>query len=124
VLYYNEVIRQQPGSAESQIAQKRIDQLRAKVGDAALQSAATIAEQNAKKNPKKTAAKSPGSGGPAHDERAPAPPEMRGNPNDVAPLPPSADSDSLPPPALNDGSAPPETTATPEPSATPEATPP
>src|SRR2546430_16269792 len=37
VIYYNEVIRQQPGSAESEQAKKRIDQLRAKGGDAALQ---------------------------------------------------------------------------------------
>ena len=122
VLYYNEVIRQQPGSSESQIAQKRIDQLRAKVGEAALQSAAAIAERNAKNNPKKTAAKGPASAPPGHEERPPAPPEMRGNPNDIAPLPPPADSDSLPPPAATDGSAPPDAAATPEPSATPEAT--
>src|SRR6266581_847244 len=37
VIYYNEVISQQPGSKESDHAKKRIDQLRAKVGDAALQ---------------------------------------------------------------------------------------
>ena len=48
VLYYNEVIRQQPGSPESAIAKKRIEQLRSKVGDAALQSAADIAERRAK----------------------------------------------------------------------------
>ena len=69
VLYYNEVIRQQPGSSESQIAQKRIDQLRAKVGEAALQSAATIAERNAKNNPKKTAAKAPASAPPTPNAR-------------------------------------------------------
>src|SRR5207237_1614716 len=33
VIYYNEVIRQQPGSAESEKAKKRIDQLRSKVGE-------------------------------------------------------------------------------------------
>src|SRR5213082_965051 len=38
VIYYNEVIREQPGSAESEKAKKRIDQLRAKVGDKVLQS--------------------------------------------------------------------------------------
>src|SRR5207302_5418281 len=37
VIYYNEVIRQQPGSAESEKAKKRIDQLRAKFGEKALQ---------------------------------------------------------------------------------------
>src|SRR6266850_6245341 len=39
VIYYNEVIRQQPGSAESEKAKKRIEELRTKVGDKALQSA-------------------------------------------------------------------------------------
>src|SRR2546430_11445605 len=37
VIYYNEVIRQQPGSAESEKAKKRIDQLRAKVGEKMLE---------------------------------------------------------------------------------------
>jgi outer membrane protein assembly factor BamD len=37
VIYYNEVIRQQPGSAESEKAKQRIDQLRAKLGDKVLQ---------------------------------------------------------------------------------------
>src|SRR3989440_8635260 len=37
VIYYNEVILQQPGSAESEKAKKRIDQLRAKLGDKVLQ---------------------------------------------------------------------------------------
>src|SRR5207237_1178220 len=37
VIYYNEVIRQQPGSPESEKAKKRIDQLRAKLGDKVLQ---------------------------------------------------------------------------------------
>ncbi len=48
-IYYNEVIRQQPGSAESEQAQKRIDQLRKKFGDAALQPlVATSAEEKKK----------------------------------------------------------------------------
>src|SRR5438477_13094880 len=37
VIYYNEVIRQQPGSTESEKAKKRIDHLRAKLGDKVLQ---------------------------------------------------------------------------------------
>src|SRR3989454_9970601 len=49
VIYYNEVIRQQPGSAESEQAKKRIDQLRAKVGDAALQPAFSAADAGKKK---------------------------------------------------------------------------
>ncbi|MGI8889909.1 MAG: outer membrane protein assembly factor BamD [Chthoniobacterales bacterium] len=137
VLYYNDVIRQQPDSAESAAAKTRIEQLRSKVGDAALQSAAEIAERRAKANPKKTVAQSSDGTPAAREERPPTPPEMRGNPNDIAPLPPPADADSLPPPAAPDGSAaapggafdpnislsgPPaasEPSPTPEPSATP-----
>ena len=121
VLYYNEVIRQQPGSSESQIAKKRIDQLRAQVGDTALQPAAAFMERNAKNKPKKTVAKASDGAAPATEQRAPVPPELRGSAGDLAPLP--VDSDSLPPPAAVDGSAPPDTSvAPPEPSATPDAT--
>lgn len=121
VLYYNEVIRQQPGSPESAIAKTRIEQLRSKVGDAALQSAAEIAERRAKTNPKNTVAKSP-SEAPSNQERAPVPPQMRANPDEIAPLPPPTDPDSLPPPATTDTSPAPETSVSPEPSSTPEAT--
>jgi len=121
VLYYNEVIRQQPGSPESAIAKTRIEQLRSKVGDAALQSAAEIAERRAKNNPKKTVAKS-STVAPSNVERAPIPPQMRGSPDEIAPLPPPTDADSLPPPATTDGSPAPDTSISPEPSPTPEAT--
>src|SRR6058998_2240266 len=47
VIYYNEVIRQQPGSPESEKAKKRIGQLRAKVGEKALEPA--FAAEEAKK---------------------------------------------------------------------------
>src|SRR5206468_5426062 len=49
VIYYNEVIRQQPGSTESNLAKKRIDQLRAKVGDAVLQPAFSAGDAGKKK---------------------------------------------------------------------------
>src|SRR6266700_593931 len=49
VIYYNEVIRQQPGSSESDRAKKRIDELRAKVGEAALQPAIPAAQAGKKK---------------------------------------------------------------------------
>ena len=120
VLYYNEVIRQQPGSPESQIAKTRIEQLRSKVGDAALKSAAEIAERRARGVPKKTVATS-SAGPPMHEERPPTPPEMRGNPDEIAPLPPT-DPDSLPPPAATDSSPGPDISISPEPSPTPEAT--
>src|SRR5260370_41679013 len=50
VIYYNEVIRQQPGSKESSEAKKRIDQLRAKFGDARLQPAIPVSQNITKKS--------------------------------------------------------------------------
>ena len=50
VIYYNEVIRQQPGSEESNKAKKRIDQLRAKYGDAALQPAIPVSRDRKEKS--------------------------------------------------------------------------
>ncbi len=118
VIYYNEVIRQQPGSPESNEAKQRIDQLRAKFGEAALESGATFAEREAKKHPKKPIAQvAPQPPPPPTEEREPDRPEMRGNPDELAPLPPSAD--SLPPPAGTDPAGNPA--AAPEPSPTPEA---
>ncbi|PYK30510.1 MAG: hypothetical protein DME58_09360 [Verrucomicrobia bacterium] len=99
VIYYNEVIRQQPGSEESNEAKKRIDQLRAKLGDAALQPAIPVS-QNAKKKPEGHGARSAGSGS-----------AKPGAPNNEAPLPPSDGDSSLPPPA----SLAPDTTTAPEP---------
>jgi len=120
VLYYNEVLKQQPNSTESDYAKKRIAQLRAKVGDAALQSAAEIAERKANANPAKTVAHAPGSSSApgGTQQKSPASPAMRANPNDIAPLPPPADADSLPPPA-NEGSAPADSSGAPAPSPTP-----
>jgi outer membrane protein assembly factor BamD len=112
VIYYNEVIRQQPGSTESEKAKKRIDQLRAKVGDAALQPAFAAAEAENKKKTSKS-----GSEG----RTARGGPPMRGSANDVAPLPPPETDLSLPPPA---SLTPDNTTApAPETSSTPEASP-
>jgi len=87
VIYYNEVIRQQPGSTESNLAKKRIDQLRAKIGEAALQPAVS-AVQTGKKKAEAHGARTAGTGsaqpGPANNE---------------APLPAPASDSSLPPPA-------------------------
>ena len=99
VIYYNEVIRQQPGSEESNEAKKRIDQLRAKLGDAALQPAIPVS-QNAKKKPEGHGARTAGSGT-----------AKPGAPNNEAPLPVSDRDSSLPPPA----SLAPDTTTAPEP---------
>jgi outer membrane protein assembly factor BamD len=99
VIYYNEVIRQQPGSEESSEAKKRIDQLRAKFGDAALQPAIPVS-QNAKKKTDAQGAQTAGSGS-----------ARPGAPNNEAPLPSSDSDSSLPPPA----SLAPDTTTAPEP---------
>ena len=99
VIYYNEVIRQQPGSEESNEAKKRIDQLRAKFGDAALQPAIPVS-QNAKKKPEAHGSRTAGSGS-----------AKPGAPNNEAPLPASETDSSLPPPA----SLAPDTTTAPEP---------
>ncbi len=120
VIYYNDVIRQQPSSPEGDKAKKRIGQLRAKVGDAALQPAALTAATAKKKvgSPPPQSAGAQGGSGPA----------MRASPNDIAPLPPPESDVSLPPPASlapDTTTAPaisptPEPTSTPEPTATPE----
>jgi outer membrane protein assembly factor BamD len=124
VIYYNDVIRQQPGSTEGDRAKKRVEQLRAKVGDAALQPPAVTAATANKKNKKSESA----------DNGPPAP----GNqtlPSEAAPLPPPDADISLPPPASllpDTTTAPasslpafapsPEPSAPPETSAAPEAT--
>lgn len=105
-IYYNEVIRQQPGSSESEQAKKRIDQLRAKVGDKALQPAFAAEEAKKKKTDKSSGQGRTAKGGPA----------MRGSANEVAPLPPPETDLSLPPPA----SLTPDDTTAPAPSPGPE----
>ena len=120
VIYYNEVIRQQPGSTESEKAKKRIDQLRAKLGDKVLQ---PLQEKEAEKKEaeKKKAADQEKTKSAAGSPLAP----------DSAPiLPPDLDS-SLPPPSSTSSgtlapaasSTEPESSATPEPPSTPEESP-
>ena len=99
VIYYNEVIRQQPGSEESNQAKKRIDQLRAKLGDAALQPAIPVSQTAKKKSE------------PHGDRTAGSGPAKPGAPNNEAPLPASEGDSSLPPPA----SLAPDTTTAPGP---------
>ena len=88
VIYYNEVIRQQPGSTESNLAKKRIDQLRAKVGEAVLQPAIPAAQAGKKKG-EAHEARTAGTGSAAKPSEA----------NNEAPLPASDVDGSLPPPA-------------------------
>jgi outer membrane protein assembly factor BamD len=111
-IYYNDVIRQQPGSREGDRAKKRISELRAKLGDAALQPPAVTAASANKKIKKME--KAPGSRSEAEIQ------------ND-APLPPPDIDVSLPPPAslLPDTTTAPPSSATDNPlapAATPEAT--
>ena len=116
VIYYNEVIRQQPGSAESEKAKQRIDQLRAKLGDKVLQPLQDTKEAEKKKSAEQAKAKSA-------TENAPAP-------NSAPMLPPDLDG-ALPPPASTSpglgavpgSSSEPETSPTPEPSPVESATP-
>jgi len=106
VIYYGEVIRDQPGTTASAEAQKRIDQIRAKVGPTALQPA--VAVTDAKK-------KQVVSRAPAGNSR----PAFRNSDAEVAPLPPPEQDSNLPPPA----SLLPPTTTAPEPSPSPGASP-
>jgi len=87
VIYYNEVIRQQPGSTESETAKKRIDQIRAKVGEKALM---PINEERAVADKKKAS----GQGAAATNHSS-----SGSGTATSAPLPPADADTSLPPAA-------------------------
>src|SRR5207248_6328840 len=79
VIYYNEVIRQQPGSTESEKAKRRIDQLRAKVGDKVLQSPLEAQEAERKQASDREKAKTaaaPGTQSPKADSAPMLPPDL------------------------------------------------
>jgi outer membrane protein assembly factor BamD len=115
VIYYNEVIRQQPGSPESEKAKKRIDQLRAKVGEKAL---APLEDEEAKK--KKAAADAEKAKSKAGDAAAPSSsPILPSDLDSSLPPPPSGPSSLVP----SGSSTEPENSPTPEPSSAPEQTP-
>jgi len=113
VIYYNEVIRQQPGSEESNEAKKRIDQLRAKFGEAALQPALSVA-QGGKKKGQAQGAPLPA---PETDSSLPPPaslaPDTTTAPEPLLPLPGTGTSSDTSPAA--DASASPEASASPAP---------
>ncbi len=112
VIYYSEVIREQPGSSASEAAKRRIDQIRAKVGEAALQPAVAVNDK------KKSVAARGQTGGTGK-------PQLRGGDSEVAPLPPPEQDSALPPPASLQPptTTAPETSPTPEPEASPTPTP-
>lgn len=114
VIYYNDVIRQQPGSAQGDEAKRRIDQLRSKIGDAAVKEIEVAANAPKRK---------PTSMADAGDSREGVP-AMRASPTDIAPLPPPEADVSLPPPAslAPDTTTAPAVSPTPVDSATPEST--
>jgi outer membrane protein assembly factor BamD len=116
VIYYNEVIRQQPGSAESEKAKQRIDQLRAKLGDKALQPLQETKEAEKKKGADQEKPKSAADGTPASNSAPVLPLELDG----ALPPPVSTSPGSS---AASGSSSEPETTATPEPSSTPDEAP-
>src|SRR5256714_1834566 len=115
VIYYNEVIRQQPGSAESEKAKKRIDQLRAKVGEKALAPLQDTEEEKKKAAAEEKAKSKAGT--------APAPSSAPILPSDLdtsLPPPPSGPSSLMP---TGSSSTEPENSPTPEPSIAPDQTP-
>jgi outer membrane protein assembly factor BamD len=129
VIYYNEVIRQQPGSKESEEAKKRIDQLRAKLGDTALQPAYIAAEEAKKKEAEKN--KTQGAASTANPKSEPAAHEPASSTNASTPEPASSTVDRPAQPPARDLVQPPASLLPdrnpfdtgPEPSATPESSP-
>lgn len=91
LIYYHDVMRQQPGSQESTQARQRVDELRAKVGDAAVREAALAAAAPKKPKPAVVSSRT----GIPEEEGSTG---MRASPDDVAPLPPPEADESLPPP--------------------------
>lgn len=121
VIYYNEVIREQPGSPESERAQKRIDELKAKLGDA-INEVPTDAKPT-DKTAKKERAPSSNPNSTKSDNGSMPPPETDSS---LPPPPTSAPTDTSNPSGLSslpDTSASPEPTSAPEPTASPEASP-
>jgi outer membrane protein assembly factor BamD len=116
VIYYNEVIRQQPGSAESEKAKQRIDQLRAKLGDKALQPLQETKEAEKKKGADQEKPKSAADGTPASNSAPILPLELDG----ALPPPVSTSPGSS---AASGSSSEPDTSATPGPSSTPDEAP-
>jgi outer membrane protein assembly factor BamD len=106
VIYYNEVIKEQPGSPDAKAAEARIAELKAKVGDAALEpgpehpeTGPKAAEQRRMQAQVETASRSDYVGPPvaeptpppAPEETAPPKPALRTSPEDLGPQPPAVE---------------------------------
>jgi outer membrane protein assembly factor BamD len=102
VIYYNEVIKEQPGSPDATAAQARIVALKTKVGDTALEPGPEKTENGARAQEARkmqaqvdTASRSDFLGPPVAeptpppvpDETAPGKPQLRSSPDDMNPLP-------------------------------------
>ena len=116
VIYYNEVIRQQPGSAESEKAKKRIEELRAKIGDKVLQPAPETkeAEKNKAAGQEKAKTAAPAEKPPTVDSAPILPPDLDSS------LPPPPGSGSSSGATSSSSLSEPASSATPEPSNAPE----
>jgi len=104
VIYYNEVIKEQPGTPDAQAAEARIKALQAKVGDTALEpgpekteTGAQAQEQRRMQAQVDTASRSDYLGPPVAqptpvpDQTAPPKPELRSSPADLSPPPPAVE---------------------------------
>jgi outer membrane protein assembly factor BamD len=106
VIYYNEVIKEQPGSPDAKAAEARISELRAKVGDSALEAGPEhpetgpkLQEQRRMQAQVETASRSDYVGppvaeptpAPAPEETAPPKPALRTSPEDLGPQPPAVE---------------------------------
>jgi outer membrane protein assembly factor BamD len=117
-IYYNDVIRQQPDSREGDRAKKRISELRAKLGEAALQPPSVTAAAANRKNKKPETAPGARSEAEIHNDVPLPPPDI-----DLSLPPPASllpDTTTAPPPPTTDTSPKPAPSATPEATATPE----
>lgn len=120
VIYYNEVIRQQPGSQESEQSKKRIDHLRQKLGETALQPEFVTAEIEKKKKDEK--AKADEAAAKAQTSPPPIPSEPRvpdttylpdATPSSASSPTPSDPSSDLPSSSSSSSSSAPASTAPP-----------
>ena len=107
VIYYNEVIRQQPGSSESEKAKKRIDELRAKVGEKLL---APLQDPDAEKK-RLEQAKAKAAAAAADGAKAPPGSAEPPDADSSLPPPPSGPSSLMPPGSQGSSSAPDESPA-------------
>lgn len=100
VIYYNDVIKQQPDSPDAELAKNRIAELKNKVGEDALRAGPERTETGARAEIRRrlqaqvdTAARPDYSGPPVSmptptpDELAPGRPKLRTTPEDVGPIP-------------------------------------